>query len=146
MSLHPGTIKPAHGSKKDLKRVGRGNASGRGTYSSRGGKGQTARTGGGGGNALRSFKKAMQKVPKLRGFKSHRSRPETVILSSLGRKFIDGAVVTPAALASRSLIKGGSGAKIVATGTLDKKLTVKDCLVSKKAVELIEKAGGKVVF
>jgi len=145
MSINPSTIKPAMGSKKSSKRVGRGNGSGRGTYSSRGGKGQTARAGGAGGNALRAFKKALQKVPKLRGFVSLNDKLGTVTLATLERKFNEGALVTPKTLFNRSLIKNGQSVKIVATGTLSKKLTIRGCVASKKAVELIEKAGGKLI-
>lgn len=76
-------LKPAVGSKHCPKKVGRGNASGHGTYSCRGGKGQTARSGGGRGLKLRGFKALMQSTPKLGGFRSLNLKPATIALSVL---------------------------------------------------------------
>ena len=147
MTLSPQTLKPAGGAKRTSKRVGRGNGSGRGTYSGRGMKGQRARSGGRRGLARRGFKSALQKVPKSRGFSSMHLKKELVALSALERVFVDGEAVTPATLAEKGVIgKPRRGVKIVATGTLTKKLNCTDCLASKKAVELIEKAGGSITF
>ena len=63
--------------------------------------------------------------------------------------FNDGERVTPAILFKKSLIKKDGGkiplVKILSTGELTKKLDVKNCLVSTKAKEAIEKAGGKLI-
>ena len=144
MSLTPATIKPARKSHRWTKRVGRGNASGRGTYSGRGGKGQTARSGGKSRRRIRAFKSAMLKVPKLRGFKSLQIKKETVTLSDIERiaeKSNHNASINE----KRGLIGNvGFGVKVVATEKLKANyLTRLSC--QQKAVELIEKAGGKVV-
>ncbi|MBU2542674.1 50S ribosomal protein L15 [Patescibacteria group bacterium] len=147
MVLTPSTIKPAKNSKRKSKRVGRGNSSGKGTYSARGLKGQKSRSGGKSGNQRRGFKSSLQKIPKLRGFKSLDPKKETVTLSVLERAVKDGNLVNPAFLNKMGLIsRPQNGVKIVATGKLTKKIEVRGCLVSKKAVELIEKVGGSVKF
>lgn len=147
MTLRPNTIKSAVGSRKSSRRVGRGNSSGRGTYSGRGGKGQTARSGGKSRTAIRAFKSSLQKVPKLRGFKSIHPRKETVTLQQLERVGEEGKNITPRYLASKSLVANTPGGiKIVATGELKKKLIIKGCFATKQAIIAIEKAGGKIIF
>ncbi|HAZ28425.1 MAG TPA: 50S ribosomal protein L15 [Candidatus Magasanikbacteria bacterium] len=147
MTLQAHTIHPAQGSKRKTKRVGRGNSSGKGTYSARGLKGQRARSGGKAGGQRRGFKKALQKVPKSRGFHSAFVPKQTISLSVLEKKTVLNDVVSPQTLKEKRLIaRADRGVKIVATGTLTHAVTVRDCLLSKKAITLIEKAGGKVVF
>lgn len=74
-------------------------------------------------------------------------KAQTVTLSVLNRIAKDGMPVTPAMLKEKGVIGNTRlPIKIVATGTLDKKVAVTGCLASKKAVELIEKAGGTIVF
>lgn len=147
MTLTPATIKSAEGAKKNSKRLGRGNGSGKGTYSGRGGKGQTARSGGKKRTQIRAFKSQLQKVPKLRGFKSHHRKEEIVTLKVLDSLFKDGDKVTPEILQEKGLVSVlDKGVKILATGELNKKLTIENCVTSKRAMELIEKAGGKLVY
>ena len=147
MALTPSTIKPAAGSKRTSKRVGRGNSSQKGTYASRGLKGQRSRSGGKSGTQLRGFRQSLQKVPKLRGFKSMHPKKQVVTLATLERIFKDGDEVTPWSLEQIGVVdKPKHGVKIVATGELKKKLTVKECLASKGAVEAIEKSGGTITF
>jgi large subunit ribosomal protein L15 len=141
------TIKSAKGARRKSKRVGRGNASQKGTTAGRGTKGQRARSGGKSGTARRGFKQSLQKVPKLRGFKSMRPKKEVVTLSTLNRISVDGDVVTPTYLKKKGVVdKPQFGVKVVATGEIKKKITLKGCLASKKAAELLEKAGGKLEF
>ncbi len=146
MSLTPQTISSNQGSRRSKKRVGRGNGSQKGTYSGRGMKGQRSRSGGKGGSKLRGLKQLIAKIPKLRGFKSLVPRKETVTLSTLSRITKAGDVVTQYSLLNAGVISTVSnGVKIVSTGTIDHKVTVKGCLVSKTAVAAIEKAGGSFV-
>ena len=146
MSLTPSNLSSKR-VKKNTKRLGRGNASGKGNYSARGMKGQRSRSGGKGGLMTRAFKAQLQKVPKLRGFKSPAVKPETVTLAVLEKVSQEGTEVTPYFLKEQKVIGSvKNGAKIVATGELKKKLTIKNCLATKKAVEAIEKAGGKITF
>ncbi|OGH60184.1 MAG: 50S ribosomal protein L15 [Candidatus Magasanikbacteria bacterium RIFCSPHIGHO2_01_FULL_33_34] len=141
------TIKATPGSHKRKKRVGRGNASQKGTTAGRGMKGQKARSGGKGGLALKGFKRSLQKVPKIRGFNSLKPKKQTITLSVLERVAKDGDVVTPKYLKKMGVIdKPQFGVKVIATGELKKKITLKGCFASKMAVVAIEKAGGKLEF
>ncbi|MFA4830941.1 MAG: 50S ribosomal protein L15 [Patescibacteria group bacterium] len=146
-SLAPNTIKPARGSQKKSKRVGRGNASGKGTYAARGLKGQKARSGGKGGLKRLGFKQSLQKVPKLRGFNSLYPKKGVVTLATLERVCSEEEKVTPVLLAKKGVVRSSlNGVKIVASGELKKKLEIRHCIASKKAIELIEKAGGTITF
>lgn len=130
---------PRHKSKT---RLGRGNSSGHGTTAGRGTKGQHARTGSrakpgfeGGQNPL------MQRLPKLRGFKSHRTPAETVYLSDL--EALSAQAVTAESLAEAGLISSPYvSVKLLAKGSLAKKKTVKLPLASQSAIAAVEQAGG----
>lgn len=147
MTLSAHTIQSAHGSRHKSKRLGRGNASGKGTMSGRGGKGQTARSGGGRRSYLRAFKPSLLKVPKLRGFNSFKPRPEIVTVSALNRIAVDGVLITPAWLKGKGVIGSTeTGVKIIGKAEIAKKLTIEGCLASKGAAAAIEKAGGTITF
>jgi len=147
MTIKLHTIKPARGARKKSKRVGRGNATQKGTTAGRGTKGQRARSGGRSRGAIRAFKQSLQKVPKLRGFKSMYPRAATVTLAALQRVSATEPVITPAVLAKRKIIKKAeNGVKIVATGEIKNKIMVQGCLASRRATAAIEKAGGKLEF
>lgn len=147
MTLSATTIKKNTSNKTKSKRVGRGNASGKGTFSARGMKGQRSRSGGKSRTQIRAFKASLQKVPKLRGFKSLNDRKETVTLAILERVSQSEVLVTPRYLNKKGVINHPErGVKIVARGELKKKITIKGCLASKKAVELIENSDSKIVF
>jgi len=145
MALHLGQLKPAAGSARSKKRVGRGNASGHGSYSTRGLKGQRARSGSRKGLKLKGLKARLQTVPKLRGFKSPYPKAAVVNIASLQAMFADGAEVTPAALVKAGLInRTAVTAKILGQGALSRKLNIRGCSVSTSAKEQIEAAGGSV--
>ena len=130
---------------KANKRVGRGPGSGMGKTSTHGEKGQKARSGvsisawfQGGQSPL------YRRIPK-RGFKNTRFETKYAVinLSDLDKFFKDGDVVTPEVLKERGIIKKQlSGVKVLANGTLTKKLTVKANRFSSVAVTKIEGAGG----
>jgi len=129
---------------KTRKRVGRGPGSGMGKTSTRGEKGQKARSGAsispwfeGGQSPL------YRRIPK-RGFNNARFRIEfaTINLSDLNR-FNDGDVVTPELLKEKGIVKKQlCGIKVLGNGTLEKKLTVRAHRFSSSAVTKIESAGG----
>ncbi len=131
---------------KENKRVGRGPGSGMGKTSTHGEKGQKARSGAsisawfqGGQSPL------YRRIPK-RGFKNTRFETKYAVinLSDLDKYFKDGDVVTPEVLKSRGILKNQlSGVKVLANGTLTKKLTVKANRFSSVAVTKIEESGGK---
>ncbi len=135
------------GAHQRRKRVGRGESSGHGRQSGRGNKGTQARAGGGArplheGGQMPLFRR----VPK-RGFSNFNFATvyAVVNLRDLDKRFDEGATVNAAALRERGLL--GSGArslKILAKGSLTKRLSVEAHAVSAKAREAIEKAGGTI--
>jgi large subunit ribosomal protein L15 len=138
---------PAEGSKKNRKRVGRGNASGQGTYAGRGRKGQHARPGSG-GHLYREGGNLpfVRKLPFARGvgfvsiFKTHYT---PVNLDQLAA-FAPGSEVTPETLAQVGFIKSAKlPVAILARGELNQALTVKAHRFSKLAQQKIEAAGGQ---
>ena len=145
MSLRLHTIKPAKGATKKRKRVGRGNASGHGTYSTRGLKGQRSRSGGKSGLKLRGFRANLQNAPKLRGFNSPKPAKAELKLSDIQTHFNDGDVVSPETVKEKKIIKSSkSGIKVLGNGNLTKKVTIKGCYISASAAEKVQAAGGKV--
>lgn len=132
-----------NGSVSKKKRVGRGWAS-RGKYCGRGAKGQKARSGSH-GHQLRGLRATMLATPKVRGFNSRTPKPFVISLSALSELFIDGETVTPKTLVKKGVIQNISQCvKILASGSVAKKLTVKHCVVSKQACEKIRAAGGTI--
>src|SRR3989339_98418 len=136
MSLTLSNLKPAKGSVKRRKKVGRGGK--RGTYSGRGIKGQKSRSGGKSGLKAMGFKQTLQRIPKSRGFKSLKPKMEVINLSDLELKFNDGDKVTVNALIKADLISGSkAGVKVLAKGKLTKKLIVVANAFSESAKDAI---------
>lgn len=136
---------PKGAANKKKKRIGRGNASGTGTYAGRGLKGQRSRSGGRGGLKVKALRTRLQSVPKLRGFKSLKKKEAVVNLSQLETAFEAQAIVSPKSLVKKQLIDTPRwGVKILGDGELSKSLTFKKVSVSQSAKEKIEKAGGKI--
>ncbi len=136
-------LSPAYGSTQKRKRIGRG-----GKYSKtagKGEKGQNARSGGGVRLGFEGGQVPLFRRLGKRGFNNTRFRTvyATVNVNELNR-FEDGTVVTPELLMDTGLIKKElDGIKILGTGELSKKLTVKATQFSKTAKEKIESVGGK---
>ena len=143
MKLHE--IKPAPGSTKRRKVVGRGRGSGHGTTAGRGGKGQTART----GSSIPAWFEGGQmplirRLPK-RGFTNIFKKNYTIINIEILDRFESGQEITPALLVSQGLIRSrNDGVKVLGTGALTKTLTVHAHKFSQSAAAKIEAAGGKV--
>ena len=135
-------LKPAAGSRSKRLRKGRGLSSGHGFTSGRGTKGQKAH-----GKTRLGFEGGQmplyRQIPK-RGFTNiNRKEYAIVNLASLN-KFDDGTEVTPQLLMESGLVKNlKSGVKVLGSGKLEKKLTVKANKFSASAVSAIEAAGGK---
>ncbi|PID30588.1 50S ribosomal protein L15 [Candidatus Saccharibacteria bacterium] len=127
--------------KKTAKRVGRGIAAGRGKTAGRGTKGQGARAGfskrpgfEGGQNPL------MQRLPKLRGFRSLRQKSENIYTEQLNSL---GAHVTNKSLAEAGLVSGEFvSVKLLHRGDVTKKVNVQLQAASLNAMEAVQKAGG----
>ncbi|MFA6215015.1 MAG: 50S ribosomal protein L15 [Patescibacteria group bacterium] len=144
LSLH--NLKINKSAKKKAKRVGRGNASGHGTYSGRGLKGQRSRSGGKGGLKLRGLKQLLRNKPKIGGFRSLRPKMVIVNLADLEKSFSSGELVTPKKLVAKNLIKDyKTGVKVLGEGKLVKKLTIVANSFSETAKKAIMEAGGKMV-
>ena len=145
MKLHE--LGPAKGSKKQRKRVGRGDSSGHGKTAGRGTKGQGARSG---GNLPLYFEGGqlplVRRLPHKRGFVNiFKTQFSTVNLDRLNERFDGGDEVTPATLSEAGLIKSPSLlVKVLGGGNLEKPLTVKAHGFSAGARAKIEAAGGAV--
>jgi len=143
MTLTLSNLKPAKGAIKKRKDIGRGGK--RGTYSGRGLKGQKARSGGTAGLKALGMRQVIRRIPKLRGFKSHKPKMAIVNLADLEKTFENGAKVNPQELFKAGLIRGSAfGVKILGEGKLSKKLNVSAKAFSASAKEAIEKAGGQI--
>jgi len=139
-------LSPAPGSKKNRKRVGRGDGSGYGTYSGRGCKGQKSRAGykmrpGFEGGQLPLIKR----LPRKRGFTNiFRIEYSVVNIGSLNA-FESGGEVTPEKLVAAGVVKSlRYPIKILAEGDIKHPLTVKANKFSAAAKAKIEAAGGQV--
>lgn len=146
-----GDLKPARGSRRSRRRVGRGHGSGRGNTAGRGTKGQKARTG---GQTRPGFEGGqlplVKRVPYRRGVRgagsnvtggAPRPRAGTVNIGRLG-VFPAGSEVTPDVLRQARLLRAEQ-VKVLGDGELQHALTVKAHAFSKTARERIEAAGGK---
>ena len=149
MAVKLSQLKPAIGSRKKGKRIGRGNnSSDPGTYSGRGMKGQRSRSGGKKGLKVKGLKSILKSFPKKKGFKRHFCNFDKVInLSYLEKKFKEGDIIDIKKLREAGILKKKDGRiKILGRGELNKKLTVQAHAFSDLAKKMIEKAGGKVVI
>jgi large subunit ribosomal protein L15 len=137
-------LKPAAGSRRDRKRVGRGPGSGRGTTAARGEKGQKSRSG---YSAKRGFEGGQmplhRRIPK-RGFTNiFRKEYRTVNIDRLA-SFASGTVVTPEVLEKAGLLrKGKTPVKVLGNGELSVALTVRVHKYTGSAAKKIAGAGGK---
>jgi large subunit ribosomal protein L15 len=142
MALHD--LKPARGSVRERKRVGRGPGSGLGKTSGRGEKGQKSRSGFARKPGFEGGQMPLhRRVPK-RGF--HNPFRKEYAEVNLGRLevFEAGSIVTPEALQKRGLVRRTlDGVKILAKGDLTKALTVRAHKFSAKAQERIAGLGGR---
>lgn len=139
------SIKPAKGSTRGIKRVGRGNASGHGTYATRGMKGQRSRSGVSGLKRL-GMKPMLLNIPKTRGFKSLTPKYAVVNFTDLNKNFKENDIISVAALKKAGLVDEiGRGVKLLANGELKiKGLVIKGLVTSQSAKAEIEKQGGKI--
>ena len=138
-------MKGAEGAKTSPKRVGRGIGSGTGKTSTRGHKGQWARSGGGVRPNFEGGQMPLtRRIPK-KGFNNKRfARAYTVVNLDVFNAFEDGAVVGIDELVAAGLVKVVEpyGLKVLAGGELEKKVTVRANKFSAAAEAKIKKAGG----
>lgn len=142
MKLHE--LKPAAGSRKSPKRIGRGTGSGFGRNAGKGEKGQKARSGGGVRPGFEGGQMPLYRRLPKRGFTNIFAKEITSINVDRLNVFEDNTEVTIELLLDKGIIsKVNDGVKILGNGDLTKKLTVKVNKFSKAAAEKIEAAGGK---
>ena len=144
MKLHE--LSPASGSSRERYRKGRGPGSGNGKTAGKGHKGQNSRAGGGVRPGFEGGQSPLYRRLPKRGFKNARFKKDYAIinLGTLDKVFADGDVVTLEKLMEARIIKTElNGLKILATGDLTKKLTVKAKMFSESAKTKIESLGGK---
>tara|TARA_S200000501_G_C20747058_1_gene709982 strand:+ start:445 stop:888 length:444 start_codon:yes stop_codon:yes gene_type:complete len=138
------TLKGAHGSRKQAKRVGRGIGSGLGKTSGRGHKGQKSRSGGRIRIGFEGGQMPLQmRLPKF-GFSSRKSRiTAEVTLSELNR--VDAEVIDVKTLQDANIISGTQQrAKVMLSGEITKAVNLKGIGVTKGARAAIEAAGGSI--
>lgn len=144
MKLHD--LKPAPGSNRDRKRLGRGVGSGQGKTAGRGTKGQKSRTG---GNVRPGFEGGQnpiyRRMPYKRGFKNrNRIVYEVINLRTISQFELE-SPITPESLFNRGLIRSSDAlVKILGEGEIEGALTVSAHKFSKSAREKLEAAGGTV--
>jgi len=140
-------LKPAPGSIKPKKRIGRGIGSGHGKTAGRGHKGRGSRSGGNTPPGYEGGQMPLQRRLPKRGFKrlpknaARRDKYTHINLRSLAA-FAEGEMIDPAVLADRGLVRAGHKVKVLGDGDLTLKLTVRAHAFSKSAREKINALGG----
>ncbi|MFA7077680.1 MAG: 50S ribosomal protein L15 [Syntrophomonas sp.] len=137
-------LKSPPGANKRTKRVGRGIGSGHGKTSTRGHKGQKARSGGGIRLGFEGGQMPLQRRIPKRGFTNIFRKEYAIVNVQDLNCFDDGSIVTIELLQAAGLInKVNAGVKILGDGELDKRLTVQVHKCSRQAQEKITARGGK---
>ena len=139
------TLSPAEGSKKAVKRLGRGIGSGTGKTSGKGHKGQWARSGGGVRPGFEGGQTPIHRRLPKRGFNNHFRKEYVIVNLSALAQVEAGTVVDYEFVMANKLakqVKDNSGLKVLGGGELKNAITVKAAKFSASAKEAIEKAGG----
>ena len=138
-------LKPAKGSQKARKRVGRGPGSGHGKTSCRGHKGQNSRSGGGAPLGFEGGQMPLTRRLPKRGFTNiFKKRYALINITDLAN-FDKDSIVDESALVEKGLVsKVYDGIKLLGTGEIDKPITLKVHKWSKAAMDKIVAAGGKI--
>jgi large subunit ribosomal protein L15 len=142
MKIHE--LRPAEGSRRGPKRIGRGPGSGHGKTSTKGHKGQKARSGGTKGPAFEGGQTPLQRRLPKRGFTNSPFRKEYAVLNlkdlaALG----DADTITPDVLVERRIVRDAKdGIKILGVGSITRPVTVKAHAFSASALDKIKAAGG----
>jgi len=137
-------IRPAEGSTKNRKRVGRGVGSGHGKTSCKGHKGQKARSGGTKGAGFEGGQMPLQRRVPKRGFKNIFKKEYAIVNLDIIDALKDDVVITPELLVEKGIIKKlKDGLKVLAAGSIQRPVTIKANAFSTSAAAKIEAAGGK---
>ena len=140
------SLKPPEGSRKKRKRIGRGDGSGHGGTSTKGHKGQNARSGGRVRPGFEGGQMPLSRRLPKRGFRNpFRKNIVTINIDQL-RRFPEGSVIDRDVLLEAGLVKKtGDGIKILGKGDIEYPISVKVDMISRGAKDKIEAAGGSVV-
>ena len=140
------TLKPSPGSKKDRHRVGRGVGSGWGKTAGRGHKGQRARSGGFHKVGFEGGQMPLHRRLPKRGFNSL-TRGDVVEVRTGELEAMKASQIDLAALKAEWIVpRSALAAKVILSGKLSRKITLKEVRATKGARSMIESAGGKVEF
>ncbi len=138
-------LKSPPGANKSIKRVGRGTGSGHGKTSTRGHKGQHARSGSGVRLGFEGGQMPLQRRIPKRGFNNIFKKQYAIVNLKDLNGFEDGTEITPELLLEEGIIKSvKDGVKILGNGDLDKKFFIQTHKISKQAEEKVLAQGGKV--
>ncbi len=139
------TLQPKKGSRFTKKRKGKGHASGQGKTSGRGHKGQKSRSGGFHKTGFEGGQMPLQRRLPKRGFASRKlQNTHEVRLSDLSK--VEEAVIDLDALKNANIVpRSAETIKVIATGEINKALTIQGLHITLKAKDAIENAGGKVI-
>jgi large subunit ribosomal protein L15 len=137
-------IRPAEGSRKKGKRVGRGVGSGHGKTSCKGHKGQKARSGGTVGLGFEGGQMPLQRRLPKRGFKNRFGVEFAIVNLDTINGLSDVNVITPELLTEKKIIRDiKDGLKVLGGGKIERPVTVRATAFSESAVAKITAAGGK---
>lgn len=137
-------IRPAEGSRKRNKRVGRGIGSGHGKTSCKGHKGQKSRSGGAKGAGFEGGQMPLKRRVPKRGFKNRFRIEYSIINLDTINRVKEEDVITPELLMEKGIIKDiKDGLKVLGSGDIQRPVTVKATAFSTSAAEKIAAAGGK---
>ncbi len=140
------SLKPPEGSRKKRKRIGRGDGSGHGGTSTKGHKGQNARSGGGVRPGFEGGQMPLSRRLPKRGFRNPFRRNIVIINIDQLRRFPEGSVIDRTALLDAGLVKRiGDGIKVLGKGNIDYPISLKVDMISRGARDKIEAAGGSIV-
>lgn len=136
-------LKAPQGANQKKTRRGRGEGSGLGKTSGRGGKGQTARTGGSIKPGFEGGQMPLQRRLPKRGFTNiFKVEYQIINIGTIAEAFGKGEVADPASILEKGLIKRKKLVKVLGEGDIKAPLTVKAHSFSKSAIEKIKAAGG----
>lgn len=140
------SLKPPEGSRKKRKRIGRGDGSGHGGTSTKGHKGQNARSGGKVRPGFEGGQMPLSRRLPKRGFRNPFRRDIVTINVDQLRRFPEGSVIDRDALLEAGLVKKTrDGIKVLGRGNIEYPISVKVDMISRGAKDKIEAAGGSVV-
>lgn len=137
-------LKPATGSKKEKKRVGRGPGSGHGKTACKGHKGQKARSGGAKGAGFEGGQMPLQRRLPKRGFKNYPFKKEYSVINLKDLSVLTEDLITPEILQKSGIIKDlKDGLKVLGEGEINRPITIKANAFSQSALNKITLAGGR---